>query len=319
MGADEFRFTSSGEAGGDRSLVRLAIFRRLPNAAPILLGVTLVTVIAALDWATGPQVSVSLLYVLAVMAVAWTGTRRHGVLVAILASVESLAAHVASFGFVAIPFSVFWNALARLVVLVLVVTMLGSLRRALVAQRRLAMVDPLSGALNRRAFQIAAERERLRSGRDGGPLSLAYFDIDRFKEYNDRLGHRTGDQVLAEFAATVTAGVRATDLFGRIGGDEFVLLLPETDARSAMQVVDRIRRSLTEVGDDEPITVSVGIATYRFPPPTVDALIAGADDQMYLAKQQGGDVISGTVVVGPWTRWSDHASLTRPGETTRVF
>lgn len=303
----------------DQSLVRIGLIRRFPNGTPILLGVLLVSGIATLDWATGPIVDVSLLYVIAVMAVTWAGTRRHGVLVAGLAASQGLLASVFEVG--RLPMSALWNATTRLGVLILITILLGSLRNALVDQKHMAMVDPLTGALNRRAFQLVAERERLRAGRDGGAISLAYFDLDEFKTINDAHGHAFGDSLLFDFAATLTAAVRGTDIVCRMGGDEFVLLLPDTDAREAMIVVDRVRRLIYEhcMIDARPITTSVGIATYRFPPSTVDALISGADELMYRAKARGGDTVVGMVIVGPWTRWSDSVSLTQPAEQTRVF
>jgi diguanylate cyclase (GGDEF)-like protein len=289
----------------DRTIVRIGVIRRFPNAAPILLGVLLVTGIAALDWATGPLVDVSLLYVIAVMAVTWAGTRRHGILVAGLAAAQSLLACVFELGH--LPLSAPWNAVTRLGVLVLVAMLLGTLRTTLVEQRHMAMVDPLTGSMNRRAFQLVAERERLRAGRDGGAISLAYFDVDHFKQINDARGHGFGDTLLSDFAATLTAAVRGTDVVSRMGGDEFILLLPDTDAREAMIVVDRVRRAVAErcAIDGAPLTTSAGVATFRFPPSTVDAMISSADDLMYQAKARGGDTVVGMVIVGPWTRWSD--------------
>jgi diguanylate cyclase (GGDEF)-like protein len=306
-------------AYSDHSLVRIGMIRRYPNGAPVLLGVMLVSGIATLDWATGPTVDVSLLYVVAVMAVTWAGTRRHGILVAGLAAAQSLLASVVEVG--RLPMAALWNATTRLGALVLVSALLGLLRNALADQRRMAMVDPLTGVLNRRAFQLVAERERLRAGRDGGALSLAYFDIDDFKQINDARGHAFGDGLLTEFATTMVGAVRGTDIVCRMGGDEFVLLLPDTDAREAMIVIGRVRHLIYDhcIVDARPITTSVGIATYRFPPSTVDAIISGADDLMYQAKDRGGDTVVGMVIVGPWTRWSDSVSLTQPAENTRVF
>ncbi|HSM01172.1 MAG TPA: GGDEF domain-containing protein [Acidimicrobiia bacterium] len=301
---------------GDRSLVRLAVVRRFPNAVPMLLGVVLVAFIAFGDWVTGPELSFSVLYMGTVVAVTWLGSRRHGTFVAVLAAVESLLAVVLTRG--APTAADVWNASTQLLVLILTASLIGSLRRALVDQRHMAMVDSLTGAMNRRAFQMVAERERLRSVREGTPLSLAYFDLDDFKDINDRLGHAAGDELLSAFAAAVIAEVRAADLFARIGGDEFVLLLPDTDAREAVLVVDRVRKLLVDESRHAyPITTSVGIATYRFPPNTVDALLARADDLLHQAKQRGGDTVVGMVIVGPWTRWE--SEISRPPGDTRVF
>ena len=298
---------SEHPAAGDRTLVRIDLFRRSRHVAPIALGVLLVSAIAALDWTTGPEVSTSLLYAVAVMAVTWVGSRRHGVLVAVLSAVQGLAAHAADPESVAITATAVWNAATRLAVLILMASLLGSLRRALIEQRHLAAVDPMTGSLNRRAFQIAAERERLRAARTGAPLSLAYLDIDRFKEFNDRHGHRTGDRILAALARAVTDSVRGTDLFARIGGDEFAVFLPDTDARDAVKVIHRIRDAVRTAccGESAPITISAGIATFRYPPASVDTIVESADQLMYRAKRAGGDRVVGAVLAGPWLRWAD--------------
>ncbi|MEX0826033.1 MAG: GGDEF domain-containing protein [Acidimicrobiia bacterium] len=302
----------------DHSLVRLAIVRRFPNAAPLLIGAVLVALIAVTDWATGPELSFSVLYLGAVVAVTWLGTRRHGMLVAVLAAAESLLAAVVADGTIAV--ATLWNSSTQLLVLLLAATAIGSLRHAVIEQRRMAMVDPLTGSMNRRAFELVAERERLRAGRDGSPLTLAYFDLDHFKQVNDRLGHAAGDRILEEFTAAAAETIRGTDLLARIGGDEFVLLLPDTDAREAMVVVDRVRKILK---DEEtlghPMTSSVGIASYRFPPSSVDAMLAGADELLYQAKDRGGDTVVGMVIVGPWTRWSDSLHVAEPADKFQVI
>jgi diguanylate cyclase (GGDEF)-like protein len=292
----------------DATLVRSHVVRRYPNGAPLVVGVLLVTAIAGLEWATGTVVSVGLLHTLAIIAVTWLGSRRHGLLASGLAAVESLAAAVWSGAGLSLP--ALLNAGTRLGVLVVVAVLVAGLRDALVEQRRLATVDPLTGSLNRRAFGLVAERERMRAGRTGSAITVAYFDLDEFKTINDEHGHATGDRLLRVFAASVRAGIRSTDVFSRMGGDEFVLLLPDTDAREAVTVVDRVRRILADLcaAEGTTITTSTGIATYRFPPSTIDAMVAGADELMYRAKTRGGDSVVGSVIVGPWTHWSDHVA-----------
>jgi diguanylate cyclase (GGDEF)-like protein len=197
------------------------------------------------------------------------------------------------------------------VVLVGIGAVVGILRSAFEHGRRDALIDPLTGVLNRRGFETTAERERLRAGREGLPLSLAYFDLDEFKKVNDRLGHKVGDQLLARFAETVGSSVRGTDIVARVGGDEFVLLLPATDARQALVVVDRIRALLRDhlpEDLDEPLTASIGVATFRNPPESIDALVFGADDLMYEAKERGGDTVVGQVVIGRAATWDDPAT-----------
>ncbi len=297
--------------------MRLALLEHWPWV-PAVVGVLAVTGIAAVDWLTGPTMSVSLLYVLAVIAVTWCGPRRFGVLVAALASAESIAAHVLGTDpSETLPVAL-WNAGARLVVLVIIVGLLGGLRRALVLQRYHATTDPLTGALNRRAFQFAADRECLRAHREGTPVSVAYLDLDDFKSVNDRLGHRVGDEVLQAFAARVRDSIRGTDLFCRIGGDEFVLLFPNTDATEAVAVTRRVRATLAEQPLDPPVTASTGIATFRSVPAAVDDLVDAADELMYRAKMLGRDTIVGAVVAGPWPAWSPRNARVAPPDVEEL-
>ena len=279
---------------------------RRRSLASFALGVLLVSAIAGLDYITGTAASVGILYVLAVMAVTWVGCRRHALLVAVLASAEGLLAQVVAGEGAAPTLPAVWNALTDLVVLTLVAVLLDSLHRSLEHQRHLATVDSLTGALNRRAFEIAAERERLRAARHGTVLSLAYLDVDHFKSANDRLGHHAGDKVLGEVAGAITQAVRVTDLFARVGGDEFVLLLPETDTRDAMIVVQRVRAAVAAAARAAgyPVALSAGIATFRFPPESVDAMLAAADDLLYKAKAAGRDRVVGAMMPGPWPRWA---------------
>ncbi len=283
--------------------VRLRWVRRIPDGVITLTGVAMVSGVAALDWLTGPLVPLDLFYVFAVMAIAWCGRSRHGALIAVLASVESLAAHLAS-GSGSLRVAA-WNAAARLVVLLTVSGLLGRLRSSIAHQRLAAATDPLTGALNRRAFEVAAERERLRAERRGDPISVAYVDLDGFKAVNDRHGHQAGDVILEDFAERVVRSIRGTDLFCRIGGDEFVLLLPDTGAREAAAVLQRARTTLAgDYGIGERVTASVGIATFRIVPTTVEAMVDAADSLMYRAKSKGRDHIVGAVVAGPWLRWT---------------
>ncbi|MCJ7725493.1 MAG: GGDEF domain-containing protein [Acidimicrobiia bacterium] len=260
-----------------------------------LLGIGAVVAITALDWVTGPDTFLSILSVFPVMAVAWYALSEHAVVVASLAAGGSLL--------IAHGVGGVWTAMTLLVVLLAAAALPGRLRDALAHQTEAAATDPLTGALNRRAFQDAAERERLRAERRGEPISVAYLDLDGFKEVNDRHGHQAGDKVLEDLATSVLETIRGTDLFCRIGGDEFVLLLPDTGAKEAAAVIIRARSAMNI--DTTPVTSSVGIATFQIVPTTVGAMIDAADDLMYQAKHEGKDRIVGAVVAGPWMRWED--------------
>jgi diguanylate cyclase (GGDEF)-like protein len=163
-------------------------------------------------------------------------------------------------------------------------------------ERRLydaARTDPLTGTANRRRFLEVIDAELARAKRYGTELSCVLLDLDHFKGINDRYGHIVGDRVLVAAAEAFRAGLRAQDLIARWGGEEFVLLLPQTSLEGAEAVGERCRRSLEDVtvrsGDDRVgVTVSVGVATYPHPSlPDADALLRFADEALYRAKSCG--------------------------------
>ena len=167
------------------------------------------------------------------------------------------------------------------------------------ALRKAATTDVLTGIANRRHFMDRTEAELARARRHGRPLALAMFDIDYFKRVNDQYGHAVGDEVLRAVARVCVAAMRQHDMVGRVGGEEFALLMPDTGLDSAVALLDRLRISLrslrvslpTESGADEVgITASFGVSALQ-PTDTLDTLLAHADDALYAAKRQGRDQV----------------------------
>lgn len=159
--------------------------------------------------------------------------------------------------------------------------------------RRLAGSDSLTGALNRRAFIARAEEERERAVRYGHPLAMAVIDIDHFKTINDTFGHAVGDEALKHFVQVVSPELRTMDVFGRWGGEEFILLLPHGDVEGATRTADRLRQKignspLVGVCDRGPVrfTVSIGVAELG-EDDSVHTLIQRADQALYEAKSGG--------------------------------
>lgn len=160
--------------------------------------------------------------------------------------------------------------------------------------RRLASTDPLTGAANRRHFMEQAAREIDRARRYALPLAAMMLDLDRFKVVNDELGHGAGDEVLRAFADAVRSLVRQTDLVGRLGGEEFAVLLPHTDVAGAMVLAERIREHVRGTPVETRaapvrVTVSIGVAALDHSDLTADDLIRRADDALYSAKRTGRD------------------------------
>jgi diguanylate cyclase (GGDEF)-like protein len=162
-----------------------------------------------------------------------------------------------------------------------------------------ALVDPLSGIANRRAFLDGAGQLCARQALQHEPLAMLLFDLDRFKDINDRMGHAVGDRVLQAFARTTTATLGADVQFGRIGGEEFAALLPVGDLGEAYAIADRVRRNFAAVaarftnGGLVP-TVSVGVALCADAKSDVDTLLEVADRALYRAKANGRDRVEAT-------------------------
>ncbi len=154
---------------------------------------------------------------------------------------------------------------------------------------QLMLTDPLTGAGNRRMLMKRLEEEVLRSHRYGRPLTLAFFDIDHFKKINDTCGHAVGDVVIVAIAESLKSGLRDCDLLGRFGGEEFVLLLPETGIENAAQVAERMRMDIEQLKFLEigwSVTISVGISELQADE-NGDDLLVRADRALYRAKGGG--------------------------------
>ncbi len=152
----------------------------------------------------------------------------------------------------------------------------------------LASHDALTNVLTRRVFLTACEQELARCRRHGRSMALLLLDIDHFKTINDTHGHQTGDRVLVDFVQRIASLLRRPDLIARFGGEEFVLLLPETSQEEAIAVAQRILAHVAEPRDSLPaITVSIGVATNRPDEDQIDALLARADKALYQAKAEG--------------------------------
>ena len=197
------------------------------------------------------------------------------------------------------PFVRYWNASIRLGFFAVVTLLLPALKER-EHERRLARVDYLTGAANRRFFCEAVRGELDRLQRYKRPFAIAYIDIDGFKAANDQLGHRVGDQILCAIVNRAKAHLRKTDMLARIGGDEFILLLPEADQDASPAIVNRIRSSLLDEMERNswPVTFSIGVLTCRNAEIGVDELIKKADELMYSVKMRGNNAVAYAVHAG---------------------
>ena len=272
---------------------------RLPRPVVLLLGLALIAAIALVDNISGPKLVLNVFYLLPVMLVAWvTASTMYG-LVAALATflIGPLETYLDGLHLYSLPVAL-WNAGMRTAVFFIVLLLLAEVRLLVERLKAQSLTDELSGVANRRAFLAVAAREIDRSRRYHHELSLAYLDIDGFKAVNDRNGHAVGDRVLVALAGLARATARSVDTVARIGGDEFVILMPETDAGAALPLAERLREACSQAAGTGTalITCSIGLVTFEQAPKDVEELLTSADLLMYEAKAAGGDGVRHTCV-----------------------
>ncbi|CAM8626117.1 diguanylate cyclase AdrA [Comamonadaceae bacterium] len=159
--------------------------------------------------------------------------------------------------------------------------------------RLLAMQDELTGLSNRRFIMEALALQLAQARRSGKPVSILMLDVDHFKSINDTYGHLTGDRVLRHLAAGLRNRLREQDMAGRWGGEEFLVVLPDTDAGGAVALADHLRADVESAGWSTPdgrsisLTVSIGVHTCDSAPEVLDTVISAADEALYRAKQAG--------------------------------
>jgi diguanylate cyclase (GGDEF)-like protein len=159
------------------------------------------------------------------------------------------------------------------------------------AMALLATIDSLTGLVNRRAFFERTDSARMLAARLRSPVSLMMLDLDHFKSLNDRFGHAAGDEALCVFSATAQASLREHDIMGRLGGEEFALVMPGTCLTGALQAAERLRLAvqgarLAGLDDAYAMTVSIGVVTIE-PGEHINAALARADHALYVAKSAG--------------------------------
>lgn len=259
-------------------------------------GLVCITGVAVLDFVTGVDWSLLLFSVIPVGAVAWCAGWPRAVPHILVASFGTAAAALNEDGNIV---RAVWNTGTRALFLLGGALLLSRLRASMSNEYWRARTDALTGAFNRHAFEERAELELARARRSPLPLSAAFFDLDGLKWVNDHHGHEAGDELLRAFADAANEHIRATDALARVGGDEFVALLPGADRPEAVRVIDRI---VAEFARYRPATggasLSVGLVVWAGQPPEdVQELVSAADALMYNAKRRGGaQVITREVV-----------------------
>ncbi|HEY5549565.1 MAG TPA: GGDEF domain-containing protein [Coriobacteriia bacterium] len=265
----------------------------------VLLAAALTTVGAAfIDRASGPELSLAALYLGPVAVIAWFLGRNAGRGWALLVSVASLLAEITATGATVDPQILAWNTVAVLMLSLIVVEVLTRLRHSLDMERDLARTDALTGVANTRHFKELATIELERSRRYGRTFTLASLDLDNFKNVNDTMGHAAGDRLIHDVGQAVRRRLRRVDIVARIGGDEFVVLLPETNEAAATVALSHVREALETLTDGygPAVKASIGAVTFVSPPSSVEEMLQLADVAMYQAKNAGGDRVESLTI-----------------------
>lgn len=270
--------------------MRLSSFiSTIPQPVLYLFYVVIVFFLWVFDTLTGPDLSFLVFYLIPILMATWFSGKHAGRIIAVICAAAWFFSDVISHSSYSHPIVPYWNVTVKFCIFLIVVEILSRLKDALIIERELARKDGLTGAANRRSFFESAQIEIDRAHRYKHPFSLAYIDLDDFKDINDTMGHDIGDRVLRTIAGTIGKNIRSTDIFARLGGDEFVLLLSETGTEQAQAVVDKLHAALQEKMNKGqwPVSFSIGVMTFIRSPSSVDELIKKADALMYVAKREG--------------------------------
>ena len=194
-------------------------------------------------------------------------------------------------------------------------------RRTRDAAIRLSTVDPLTTLFNRTFFFAAIGREIARCARSGRGFCLLMMDLDDLKTINDRLGHHHGDRILRGVGEVIAVGVRRIDTAARYGGDEFVVLLPETDPTGAFVLAEKIRLGVNAMAIDQAVpgshpSISIGVVSFPADGRTADELMISADEAMYASKRGGKDRVTGvSIPIRRGGRGSEAGEDSQPGRS----
>ena len=252
-----------------------------------LIGLITVLLISLVDYFVVIDISLSILYLLPIAFISWNETKRFSILLVLISTVGWFVAELAAKSNMHSSILI-WNTTVRLVVFSTIAYLLSDLKSAYEREKNLAQTDALTGIVNRRFFLETLELEYQRSLRYDRPFTLAYLDLDNFKQINDRFGHQTGDKLLKIVAQTMQKHIRQIDTAARLGGDEFALLLPETNYENGRVVLNRLQKSIMDaIAAYSPVSLSIGALTFIDLPDTVDKTINNVDSLMYKVKKDG--------------------------------
>lgn len=251
-------------------------------------GYSLMALICFIDYSTGYVTRMSGLYVLPIILIAVAADWPNAIFSVAIATLIKGVSDLNLEGNVGIAI---WNSMLTLFTYSILVTLLIRFRDKTDREQKIAITDTLTGLYNLAGFNEIAGWELAQSKRYNRTFSIIYFDCDKFKRINDNFGHSVGDELLQTVGGVLKAELREADYSFRWGGDEFVVLLPNTAKEGAAHAAEKIREHLSEAmqANQWPVTFSMGVATFSTHPLNLDEMLGYADRLMYAVKNEGGD------------------------------
>lgn len=261
------------------------------------LGLTALT--GSLDFFTGGY-SFILFYIIPLFLAAWFVSSAAGGIICVVSFATSLLANPYRYVLhhYAHPSFYYWDLSFEFTYLLLLSLMFSTLKSQFNAEREMSRIDPLTNALNRRGLLELVNYEIAQCSRHARALSLAFIDLDNFKTVNDQQGHAEGDRVLCAVVASLRETLRHSDTIARVGGDEFVVMLPEIDAKATAELIHKVQTLLLLAMKKNawPVTFSIGLLTHLHPQDSAEELIEQVDKLMYAIKSQNKNGIQHQIV-----------------------
>ena len=271
----------------------------LPKIFVAVLNFLLLIILGFINYKLGYEIAFSIFYVFPVGLAAWAIGRRWGNIFSLISAMLWVAIDIYSGHNYSSIIIAFWNGLVRLGFFVVITALLVEIKKVLKNEKIMGRIDHITEIPNARSFFESAEKEVSLSARKKRPLTIAYLDVDNFKEINDSLGHNKGDEVLKKIAGTIRANIRQSELVARIGGDEFVLIYPETDEKTAKNIIYVLQSRLNAAVNNilPKISFSIGVITCASGECTLQEMIRLADNRMYDSKKSGKNAASFSCVI----------------------
>jgi len=249
-------------------------FNNPPKIIVLIVSTIIVIILGLFDYITGYEISFSIFYLIPISIAVVLSNLTIGLFISLLSAVTWFFADIYSghiYQNIAIPI---WNAIMRLGYFVLHSFLLNKFLILYNQVKIDSIKDFLTGAYNSRFFYEILKKERNKSMRTKKPFTLVYIDVDDFKSVNDQFGHLAGDLLLRTISEVVQNNIRPTDVFARMGGDEFILLLSECDFNTSNTIINRIKENILKIKiHNWQVTVSMGAITYNSFTESVDDMI----------------------------------------------